>query len=580
MHKKLLLLVAMVFSLVIFAPASAQVQPEKFNTLVDAARFFPSSTPFYFSIRTDAGYINTLNDVFVAVQERTIGSAMTLPDGLDMLFQSMGGADFQTAIAPWLGDYIAFGVLPPDLLTDYDYSNDDVEYALLVKITNRESATDYMRGLLLEENRVAWREESSDEFTAFFAEDSYMRDKIVITDNHLVIANTSKFAPPAPVRGSLLDSYAFEDALNAMPADAYNFVMYVDIPTIQSYATAANGYARKLERIQNLLFAQMMGPIALAGKLENGNALILDAVSLAGNMTAMEQLGITMPPNLVVNPEFTAYIPADSIFALQGVSPVQYGDYFRDTLLQVWRYLSASEFNPEYDAKIQEWVAQGYASFGRIADTVVSGFTGMSLERDFGNWMSRDFVWFMRSNPELDNPNFPIDTAFVFQVTDGAQSVESMRNLVRALPLALRSMGVRGVSFREDTLEGADALFMDIYGYAADEKPVFELVISANESVFVIGTARAVADSLRGGAGGAFALAQPYILPNATSVLYDSAVNALPLTRWIVAQDRNNSNGQLIEAIVNVLGEGVISSAMLEDGTTVSRSVQILNLGR
>jgi hypothetical protein len=141
-------------------------------------------------------------------------------------------------------------------------------------------------------------------------------------------------------------------------------------------------------------------------------------------------------------------------------------------------------------------------------------------------------------------------------------------------------MGVRGVAFREDTLEGADALFIDIYGYEVSDKPAFQLVISANESVFAIGTERAVAESLRGGAGGAFALSQAYILPNATSVLYDSAVNAIPLTRWIVAQDRNNPNGQLIEAIVNVLGEGVISSTMLEDGTTISRTVQILNLGR
>ncbi|MCU0481132.1 MAG: DUF3352 domain-containing protein [Anaerolineae bacterium] len=576
MHKKLLLLVAMVFSLVIFAPASAQVQPEKFSTLVDAARFFPSSTPFYFSIRTDVGYINTLNDVFLAVQERTVGSAITLSDGLDLLFQDLLSTDFQDDVAPWLGDYIAFGVLPPDSLTDYSYSNDDVEYALLVKITDRALALDYLEAGLAGERTL----ETTDAYDAFYPEFYPNGDVYLVTDNHLVITNSSKFIPPTDVRGSLLGSYAFEDALNAMPADAYNFVVYVDIPTIQSYAMTGSDYTPKFVRAQNLLLAQMMGPIAVAGKIENGNVLILDSVSSAGNMTLMEQLGISMPPNLVVNPEFTAYIPADSIFALQGVSPVQYGDYFRTTLESVWRYLSASEFNPQYDAEIQEMVAQGTAAFGRVADAVVSGFTGMSLERDFGNWMSRDFVWFMRSNPELDNPNFPIDTALVFQVTDGAQSVESMRNLVRALPLALRTMGVRGVAFREDTLEGADALFIDIYGYEVSDKPAFQLVISANESVFAIGTERAVAESLRGGAGGAFALSQAYILPNATSVLYDSAVNAIPLTRWIVAQDRNNPNGQLIEAIVNVLGEGVISSTMLEDGTTISRTVQILNLGR
>jgi len=581
MHKKLLLLVAMVFSLVIFAPASAQVQPEKFSTLVDAARFFPSSSPFYFSIRTDVGYIDALDDVFVAVQERTVGTALTLPDGLDMLFQELGAEDFQNAVAPWLGDYAAFGVFPFDSLTDYTYSNDTVEYGLLLKVTNRESATEFVRSLLMsDENMFTWREESTEDFTGFFAEDSYMKDMVVITDNHLIITNTIKLIPPTPVNGSLLDTYAFEDALNAMPADAYNFVAYVDMPTIMSYAMASNEYTRFHTRLQSLLFTQMMGPIAMAGKIENGNVLIVDSVFSAGNTIGMERLGMSMPPNLVVNPEFATTIPADAIFAVHGTSPLQYSEYFRDNLLAMWRYLSASEFNPAYDAKIQEMVAQGYVAFGRVADAIFANLTGMSLENDFANWMSRDYVWFMRSNPEIDNPNFPIDTAFVFQVTDGAQSLESMRNLVRALPITLRTLGARGVSFRETTIEGADALLINIYGYSMEDKPILELAISANETVFAIGTVRAVTDSIRGGSTGGFALAQAYILPNANAVLYDSSVNALPLARWGLAQDRNNPNAQLVEAIVNLLGEGVISSATLEDGTMIVRAAQILNLGR
>jgi len=581
MYKKLLLLVAMVFSLVIFMPASAQVQPEKFSTLVDAARFFPSSTPFYFSIRTDVGYIDTLNEVFVAVQERTIETALTLPDGLDMLFQELGAEDFQNSVAPWLGDYAAFGVFPLDLLTDYSYSNDTVEYGLLIKVTNRESATEFMRTLLMTDaNMFTWREESTEAYTRFEAEEDYYHDMVIITDNHLIVTNTTKLIPPTPVNGSLLDTYAFEDALNAMPADAYNFVMYVDIPTLQSYMMASNDYVRFHSRLQSLLFTQMMGPIAMAGKIENGNVLILDTVVSSGNMVGMERLGMNMPPNIVVNPEFATTIPADSIFALHGTSPLQYGDYFRDNLLAMWRYLSASEFNPEYDAKIQEMVAQGYVAFGRVADAIFANLTGMSLENDFANWMSRDYVWFMRSNPEIDNPNFPIDTAFVFQVTDGAQSVESMRNLVRSLPITLRTLGVRGVSFRETTIEGADALLINIHGYSMEDKPVLELAISANETIFAIGTVRAVTDSIRGGSTGGFALAQAYILPNANAVLYDSSINALPLARWGLAQDRNNANRQSVEAIVNLLGEGVISSATLEDGTKIVRTVQILNLGQ
>jgi hypothetical protein len=109
-----------------------------------------------------------------------------------------------------------------------------------------------------------------------------------------------------------------------------------------------------------------------------------------------------------------------------------------------------------------------------------------------------------------------------------------------------------------------------------------ELVITANENVFVIGTPRAVEDVLTGRTGGAFlqSPASAYILPDANIVLYDNFMSALPLARWAVMQDRNNLNRQVIEAIVNVLGEGVISLTTVENGITVMRAVQILNIGR
>ncbi|PJF30008.1 MAG: hypothetical protein CUN52_05430, partial [Phototrophicales bacterium] len=83
----------------------------------------PTGTFVYFAIRIDADYINTLNTVFVAVQERTVGTALSIPDGLDMLFRDIFSTDFQTSVAPFLGDYIAVGILPLDNVIDYDWNN-------------------------------------------------------------------------------------------------------------------------------------------------------------------------------------------------------------------------------------------------------------------------------------------------------------------------------------------------------------------------------------------------------------------------------------------------------------------------
>ncbi|HRF99184.1 MAG TPA: DUF3352 domain-containing protein, partial [Aggregatilineales bacterium] len=225
----------------------------------------PSSTPFYFSIRTDAGYIDTLNDIFVQVQERVTGSAFELPVALGMVFAEMGSADFETGVRPWLGDYLAIGMFPPDTMIDYTYSNDDVQYGLLIRITDRVAATEFVRNWLNNGNMGTWLEEAGDDFTAFRADNTYNDAVYLISDNHISITNHPNLMPPTSLTGSLLNTYAFEDALNAMPADAYNFVAYLDVPTIQSYVSASNQYARSSERLYNALLSQMMGPITVAG---------------------------------------------------------------------------------------------------------------------------------------------------------------------------------------------------------------------------------------------------------------------------------------------------------------------------
>lgn len=167
MFKRLWLVIVVLFSVGIFAPTSAQMQSEKFSTLVEAAQFFPTGTSVYFSIRTDADYISTLNTLFVAVQERTVGTALSIPDGLDMLFQDLFSTDFQTTVAPFLGDYIAFGILPLDNVIDYDWNNDKTEYGVLIQITNRDAATKFVRTFFAERMGSAMTTETGDDFTVF-----------------------------------------------------------------------------------------------------------------------------------------------------------------------------------------------------------------------------------------------------------------------------------------------------------------------------------------------------------------------------------------------------------------------------
>lgn len=58
----------------------------------------------------------------------------------------------------------------------------------------------------------------------------------------------------------------------------------------------------------------------------------------------------------------------------------------------------------------------------------------------------------MRSNPELDNPMFPIDMAFVSQVTNGDQSPASIRRVVRALPITYPTLVIRLELVRSPTI--------------------------------------------------------------------------------------------------------------------------------
>lgn len=587
MFKRMLLLLTLVLFISLAAPNSAQIQTQKFGKLTEAAKFFPSSTMFYFAIRTDGDYINALNEIIVQVQQRTIGSPISLPQILDMLANSLFLNDFQNDVAPWLGDAVALGVLPYDSLVDQTYYTNNIEYGIVINITDRNAATQFVGNFInsiMRRNDI--RFETNADFIAFYLND-LDQTRFIITNTHLVITNTDRLTPPTPSQGSLFDSYAFEDALNPLPGDAYNFIGYVDLPTIQSYQlyTMRQSYYYYMPSLEilmtNLFLSQVIGPIAIAGTIENGNVLILDGVWAIGNTIGIQQLGLSLPPNLTVTPEFADVIPSDAIFAIHGASPLAYGTYLRDSIIDVWQYLSASEFNPEYNANIETWVNQSFASLGRITDAIFSNLTGLSLQQDFANWLSRDMAFFIRSNPELDNPQFPIDFAFVSQVTDGAQSLASIRRLVRVLPLTLRTMGAKNITFIETNIAGADALVVNFHTYTVRDKPSFELIISANDAIFVVGTQRAVRDVLAGQAGNAFPRSQAYILANANIVLYDNLTQALPFTRWIMAQRRTTPNErQLIEGIVNLLGEGVISISTLDNGTMVMRAVQILNLSR
>jgi hypothetical protein len=306
---------------------------------------------------------------------------------------------------------------------------------------------------------------------------------VAINDDVLLLATSVDLIDQESPR--LTSVEAFNGAIDSLPENSYDFVLYLDI--IQSMLTNSNITPNGLDTLYGYTGLETIPPSAFGVKLTNNNRTVLldfsQQMTFEGSGEGL--FSIKLAP---LDPSFLVNVPQDAAFVAQFANLPGLGTQF----LNVLRFA-----DPSIDASI--------AQINRGLPALV----GMSLDEMVG-WMTGDIAFYMSYNPPapgapslMTTPLFPdqavelnLDFGLIVEATDPAAAQNVVNNLTRALnPLS----GASGMTLTQEQIGGTTATVISLSNPMLAQP--FELVLAANERVFVFATRKGATAALTGSGG-------------------------------------------------------------------------------
>lgn len=508
-HYPALILLLIAVSLLVFSPGESVQAAPSTALPIEMASSFPADTAFYFSMNTGPGLIEQLNTMYGNLAPALIplldAQDIPLPRNfqsvLNMFSVNTFGADFDTSVRSWLGERIAIGM-------DADTINEaiDAENILIaVDITNRDEAIAFIEnnlGLVFEHSQQGDFTVLTEEFTV-----------AAFSANKLFLAPSADQIPFNGLPESNLSlNGLFMDTVTALPAPDYHALLYLDSAAmfgdLSDMVYQTPGEAELL-----LPLLEGFGAVAVAATIEDGRSLVLD-IAQTPNMDAMLEtplLDLNLGP---VEPAFWNHIPANASLVMHSSDLKA----VYDTLIDIIRITE--------DPTIDKQTAQ--------IEEQLQTLLGLSFHNDILSWMTGNYALFFSYavepgqpsligaliNPEMRGGDLGLEFGVVIEATDPAKA----QQLVEALApiLTVMTLQQEGISVSEEQIGGANAMVLT--ANAPDLGLTIDLVMAANDNVFVLGTRNGVTDALNGSGGltGAprFAEAQGYMLANPGALFF------------------------------------------------------------
>lgn len=516
--------------LVLLLILSAQVAGAQGAVILED--YLPEDTDFYASIRLDDAYINTLDGLrarviahldttpvaeFIPPEVR----AVSLPLLLDLGSQQIVRDDFENGIRSWLGNRAVLGAVNPEgALTAQWRGVMQLELFAIIEITNRERAESLINSRFAEnvEPQIIEPDEPGG-FTAYLTPQAPLSPQVLLNDDVLIFANMNGAERLLEgFRNTLTDSTVFNATMNMLPPADYNIVLYSDA-----------GAALPRDGVENLLVANTVGHQAVGFTLADENTLVANVVLNLRNLDSLAEFGFTPPEIGTVDPAFLGVVPADVDLLIHGTDIQASVESVLDAVVT-----AEPSAEVEFNAQLEQVI-------------------GLNLRDDILSWLDGDFALVARLDALPGEPSLTtgfyyelegitygpgLSFAFVAETSDAAQS----QQVVDALEQYLQEASVRdGDTVSREDVGGVEAVVYRIENtvdlswpfrqpqYAEFITPstqVIELVIAANDDLFVAGTRTIVAEVLSGEGGfdssAGYTEAAMYLLPDANNVLYAS----------------------------------------------------------
>jgi hypothetical protein len=308
-------------------------------------------------------------------------------------------------------------------------------------------------------------------------------------------------------------------------------------------------------------FLSAAAPQAVGFSLVNGGELVIDSAQLPGDTSALEEMGFVLPTSMApVNFDFAAHVPADAPVVILGANLAE----TYDLLIQNLR--AAMQLQVEAGNEEAEDFEEGL----RFVEIGVRGLTGLDLQEDILGWMTGDYALFLNVNPEGIGSTtiMPLDFGLVFEATDPAAA----QAVVDGIREAITQSEPENVTLTEETVSGIDAAV--ITAEPEDEPYPVEILVGANDEVFVIGTRNAFTAAVEPSNGGlaadaGFTAAQSRFLDDSAVVFYFTPQPLESLADILAASDDNDmqEGAGLIQILTALLDSGSITATYSEDGT-------------
>jgi len=529
------------------------------------AKYFTANTQIFLSIRTDDGYIETLDGILSKVT-RTLGES-GIPVPPISLAEQLAAADFGNGISyadirAWLGDYAAVGLGGLEtLVNNPDAVNEgEAPLSIVVQIKDKATAAAFFEGLI--PPNALEKTEKGDYI--IFTDPSGNTPIFLAFGSEVLVITNRRDQLPGVTRMATLDSNTqLQDAFNRLPAPSYNFIGYLDgaalwdlviqqVPQEQLGLFEAQG-----------LGVGALGPIAFGATILEGRTLAID-VAQQSSMTA----------NMVSSPlsaDFLGLLPAsaDAVAVASNLSASV------ESALQSLSSMAQQMDQPDPSAQIEGAVQ----IFGiDLREDVLSWTTG-GYALVFG--LDFEPILAFAADPtqiEAIAGRLPADFGLLLEATDPAKAqalaeklTTTLTGFVQASPDVAEQVTVGEITIGSATLSSF-SVALPLGGGAT--LPI-TLVLGADDRVFFLGL-QSTAEAIFAGSDklvdtAAYQDAAQFFIPDSAQLLYTNdeglaetlVIPGLALLGPAIGnvfdnivEDLESSNGSLSQA-VQIPAEGL-----------------------
>jgi hypothetical protein len=537
MRKHLVLMVSIVLTLTITFSVSAIPKDE----LTDLANFVPADAIAFGTFRMDDGYAQDLEAFVQRLNENlddAIGPVM-IPDMatvVDGLFYGSDGEFYEFAY-DWFGPTYGFGVI--------SVAGETIGYQVF-RVTDRDS-------YLADVDRDGGNFEETDDYTIT---DSFWFRGVLTNDDVAIITGNIEHALlvlDALENGdTLAESPVFNETIEALPADEYNIIGYLNLPVLIE-TIGDNLAADGMELFTALNVGNPAGLVTFGFGLTliDERNLVLDLASVP-----LDPAAYLAQPDFVleqpVNPAFAANLSAETQLLIHdyglGTDFQALVDGFNvlgpqmQTLLDL-QFNEGNLFGSDLEARLLRNLDLATINVGGVLENffltpLFAGVTGLNFEDEVAGWMTDDYA-VTAGLGTMSDGGPALDFGFLAANTDA----EAADYVVQRLTQAAQAYNF-DVTETETGVSIGESIMVEDMSFA------LQLATGTSESVFALGSQSIVDFALTPDAGASLA----------DNAVFGAAADLLvadPYTVWYV-------NGQAIAGAIPLLDDFVPSRDLLE----------------